>query len=284
MMRKGNILDYALKGILLFCLFLFLGGLDSCQPDDGDDGTTTTTSAATTTSVAPTTTTSIALTGDLVRGGTLYDKWWKVNDGDEPSSDHSYWASRPDTESNTRSGADTWRCKECHGWDYKGVDGAYGSGSHKTGFAGIYDNKDDSESELTASFSGGMMDFSDQLSEQDIADIVAFVRGGLIDESQYIDLSTKEANGDSSNGETLYSGSGQCAGCHGADGKTIDFGDGEGVGDLALDNPWETLHKIRFGHPGSAMPSAIKNGLTTDEQVDILTYCQALGDDTAPVE
>jgi len=36
------------------------------------------------------------------------------------------WATQS---SNTRSGKDTWRCKECHGWDYMGVDGAYGSGS-----------------------------------------------------------------------------------------------------------------------------------------------------------
>ena len=27
------------------------------------------------------------------------------------------------------SGSDTWRCKECHGWDYMGVDGAYAGGS-----------------------------------------------------------------------------------------------------------------------------------------------------------
>ena len=30
-----------------------------------------------------------------------------------------------------------WRCKECHGWDYKGRDGAYAKGSHYTGIKGI---------------------------------------------------------------------------------------------------------------------------------------------------
>ena len=59
------------------------------------------------------------------------------------------------------------------------------------------------------------------------------------------------------------------------DGKDIDL-DGKGVGNVARDNPWETLHKTRFGHPGSSMPSAIENGLSTDDQVDILTYCQTL--------
>ena len=36
-----------------------------------------------------------------------------------------------------QSGAGTWRCKECHGWDYRGRDGAYGKGGHYTGIKGI---------------------------------------------------------------------------------------------------------------------------------------------------
>ncbi|MBI4316176.1 MAG: hypothetical protein HY679_09580, partial [Chloroflexi bacterium] len=85
------------------------------------------------------------LTGDPVRGGLLYDTWWEVIDSEkghseamegmsEPTTDHPLWKTQT---TNTRTGPDTWRCKECHGWDYKGVDGAYGGGSHKTGFAGI---------------------------------------------------------------------------------------------------------------------------------------------------
>ncbi|MEE8170240.1 MAG: hypothetical protein V3T70_06810 [Phycisphaerae bacterium] len=74
---------------------------------------------------------------DAVRGGLPYDKYWAVTGGAEPTTDHPLWASRPDTTSNTRTGADTWRCKECHGWDYKGVSGGYASGSHRTGIAGI---------------------------------------------------------------------------------------------------------------------------------------------------
>jgi len=177
-----------------------------------------------------------------------------------------------------KSGSTTWRCKECHGWDYMGVDGAYGSGSHFTGIEGIYDSRNKSVIELANFLKTGDHDFSAHLSDQDIADVVSFITNGLIDMSIYIDLSTKEANGDAMNGETLYLGSGQCVTCHGADGKAIDFGEGEGVGDLARDNPWETLHKIRFGHPGSSpeMPSAIENGLSIDDQVDILTHAQTL--------
>jgi thiosulfate dehydrogenase len=220
----------------------------------------------------------VLLQGVLVRGGLLYDKWWSVNSSTAPTADHPLWDTRPDTDSNTRTGSDTWRCKECHGWDYMGVDGAYGSGSHRTGFDGIYDSRTKTAFELTSFLKTGDHDFSAHFSDQDIADVVAFITSGLIDMTLYIDLSTKEANGDEANGATLYSGSGECVHCHGADGKTIDFGDGEGVGDLARGNPWETLHKIRFGHPGSSpeMPSAVENGLSIDDQVDILTYSQTL--------
>jgi thiosulfate dehydrogenase len=217
----------------------------------------------------------VLLQGVLVRGGLLYDKWWSVNSGTAPTVDHPLWDTRPDTESNTRTGSDTWRCKECHGWDYMGVDGAYGSGSHKTGFDGIYDSTK-TTAELVAFFKTGTHSFSSQLSDQDIADVSAFITGGQIDMSLHIDLTTKEANGDETNGGTLYTA--QCSSCHGADGKTIDFCDGGGVGCLARDNPWETLHKIRFGHPGSAMPSMVEEGLSTDDQVDILTYAQTLGE------
>src|SRR3990172_1061139 len=90
---------------------------------------------------APTTPPQPELSGDPVRGGLLYDEWWVVIAEDEaeahmaegPATDHPLWKTQT---TNTRTGADTWRCKECHGWDYKGVDGAYGSGSHQTGFKG----------------------------------------------------------------------------------------------------------------------------------------------------
>src|SRR3990172_11800171 len=65
---------------------------------------------------------------NVAKGGQLYDKWWKAAGVAEPTGDHPLWATQT---TNTRKGLDTWRCKECHGWDYKGKDGAYGSGSHK---------------------------------------------------------------------------------------------------------------------------------------------------------
>ena len=76
---------------------------------------------------------------NAARGGTMYDKYWTVAGMAAPTGEHPLWASRPDTTSNTRTGEETWRCKECHGWDYRGVDGVYGAGSHRTGIGGIMD-------------------------------------------------------------------------------------------------------------------------------------------------
>ena len=85
---------------------------------------------------------------------------------------------------------------------------------------------------------------------------------------------------DISNGKVLFKNN--CASCHGNDGNEIDFKykkDGfQGVGWLANDNPQESIHKIRWGHPGSDMPSLIIDAKLTDQDaVDILTYSQALG-------
>ena len=68
-----------------------------------------------------------------------------------------------------------------------------------------------------------------------------------------------------------------CAVCHGFDGKTINFGDQdepEFVGTIAADNPWEFLHKARFGQPGVGMVAL--NVLPIQDLVDILAYAQTL--------
>ena len=90
-------------------------------------------------------------------------------------------------------------------------------------------------------------------------------------------ISNGVATGDANNGQGLYNAN--CASCHGVDGNTLDFksSDGvQGVGWLTNDNPQESLHKIRFGNPGSLMPSMFEAGLTDSDQGDILAYGQTL--------
>ena len=56
----------------------------------------------------------------------------------------------------------------------------------------------------------------------------------------------------------------------------LKFDDVKVVGTLANDNPWETLHKIRFGHPGTPMPRTLELGWSTQDAVDVLGYTQTL--------
>ncbi len=209
---------------------------------------------------------------DIVEGALLYDKWWKVNGGTEPSINNPLYPA-----TSAKSGGDTWRCKECHGWDYVGKDGRYASGSHYTGFDGLMAAASKNAQVVFDAIKddGGTHDLSAVLSDDDVLALTNFVREGFIDMSLYI--TDGVATGDTVAGETLYDDN--CASCHGTDGNNLDFKstDGiQGVGWLANDNPQETLHKLRWGHPGTAMPSTVKKGLTDDQTGDILAHAQTL--------
>jgi thiosulfate dehydrogenase len=213
------------------------------------------------------------VTGTLSVGGKLYDKWWVVaDDATEPTENQALWSLQ---ETNTRTGSTTWRCKECHGWDYKGSEGAYSSGSHYTGFTGVLNSASKTVSQVVNALKGGTNsdhDFSTVMNDEAITRLAEFiVDGGVIDVGVYIDSDTKAIiGGDVSNGEELYVDT--CSFCHGDDG----LGQHEALGELANGNPWETLHKIRFGQPGVGMPAAVDNNWTIQETVDLLAYLQTL--------
>ncbi|MCW9078495.1 MAG: hypothetical protein OQK74_04895, partial [Gammaproteobacteria bacterium] len=63
------------------------------------------------------------------RGGQLYDKWYAVVGAKKPTASHPLY---PADKKYVNEPKSNWRCKECHGWDYRGVDGAYKSGKHET--------------------------------------------------------------------------------------------------------------------------------------------------------
>src|SRR5512140_1344768 len=75
-----------------------------------------------------------AASDDITIGAQLYDKWYAVLNANPPEGNMPIWERQT---TNTRSGPDTWRCSECHGWDYKGSEGVYGSGSHYTSFPNV---------------------------------------------------------------------------------------------------------------------------------------------------
>ena len=216
------------------------------------------------------------LDGDAQQGGLLYDKWWKELDIDAPTDEMPLWANQ---ESNTRSGSDTLRCKECHGWDYQGAAGAYASGSHFTGFSGVFQLAGGDSQEIIDALTGKANsdhDFSQYMSEEAINDLATFIQNGLIDMSLYIN-DDKSVDGDVTAGQALYASS--CASCHGEDAKLMNFGDDddpEYLSDLAAGNPWEVMHKIANGQPASSMPSGIEEGMSFQSMADIIAYLQHL--------
>jgi len=217
----------------------------------------------------------------VARGGLLYDMWWRVVPGaSEPKSDQALWALQT---TNKRSGSVSWRCKECHGWDYKGKDGAYGSGSRYTGFPGVWDAAQKKSAEQLAATVRGLPNdkhnFSSVLRPTDIADLANFLKGGLVDMGKHVDYKTRQPiGGDAGRGKAIYAA---CGACHGPDGKKLNFGtekSPEYVGTIAITNPQEFLHKIWVGQPGSnpVMPGALVMGWPMNQVVDVLAYSQTL--------
>ncbi len=216
----------------------------------------------------------------VATGGRLYDKWWKEGAGaKEPAGDHPLWALQT---TNKRKGLDTWRCKECHGWDYRGKDGAYGSGSHKTGFPGVMAAQAKSVDQLKAILKGSTNpkhNFSSALDDTALTNLATFLKHGLVDLATAVDAKAKKpVKADMARGQQLAV---VCTACHGADGKKLNFGkpeEPEYVGTIAADNPWEFQHKVRVGQPGSnpPMPTGVELAWSLQDVLDILAYSQTL--------
>ena len=205
------------------------------------------------------------------QGGLLFDNWYAVTAADAPKDTHSAYPAE-----GKQKGAATWRCKECHGWDYKGADGAYGKGSHFSGIKGVTGVAGMEPEKIHEIIMNETHGFTEQTMPHSAMEKLAlFLSKGQIDMDRYIDRETKKARGNPLRGAAFFQTI--CAVCHGADGKAMNFGseqEPEYVGTIGSDNPWEALHKIRFGQPGVGMVSMMV--LDVNDQVDILSYMQTL--------
>ncbi|MDW8228001.1 MAG: c-type cytochrome [Anaerolineales bacterium] len=216
---------------------------------------------------------------DIIQGAILYDNWFAALGVSAPPGDMPIW-SRQTT--NTRSGPDTWRCVECHGWDYRGALGAYGSGSHYTGFPDVMlMTSQMTEEDIIAHLKGEndpAHDYSAYLDETAMRQLAVFLKYGVIDDSLYIDyVSLKVIGGDVEHGKRLYES--VCASCHGQDGTKIVFrseGVNEYLGTVATRDPWRFLHRTRFGVAGVDMPVGARLGWSPVDGRDVLAYVQTL--------
>ncbi|MCP4073487.1 MAG: hypothetical protein GY742_17380 [Hyphomicrobiales bacterium] len=205
-------------------------------------------------------------------GGRLYDNWMNALDIEGPEVTHPSWPA-----SNTKKqGATTWRCKTCHGWDYKGVNGKYASGSYKSGIGGVTHMHGTTPQNMVAILRDDIHRYtSDMLSDEHVLRIGMFISRGLHDTDAYIDRSSGKTIGVASRGARIFQNI--CATCHGFQGTKLDWGSDDEpafVGTEANANPWEVLHKIRNGHPGHEMVAMRPFSLETS--VDILTYIRTL--------
>ncbi len=211
--------------------------------------------------------------GDIAHGGRLYDKWYGEAEGAaKPTESHALYPT--DRKYAKKAGAN-WRCKECHGWDYMGKDGAYAKGKHSTGIKGVNAMRNADPGAVVKILEGGSHGFAGKLSAGDLNALALFVTKGQIDVSPYVDMASKKVNGDAAKGAGYFDTI--CAQCHGADGRDINFKTPEKpefVGTIANANPWEFLHKVYNGQPGEQMPAL--RGLDPRIAIDIATYSQTL--------
>lgn len=217
------------------------------------------------------------LTADPVRGGLLYDNWWTTMRASAPAGNHPLYPPI-----GQQAGSVTFRCKECHGWDYKGRDGAYASGSRYTGIAGVLGTTLTPQEIFNllkadpAIVPHGHDMGTYGMTDEAIWDVVAFTLDAVIDTTTLI-LPNRVFLGNEALGQAYYSI--QCSTCHGEDGKFINFGTAQSpvyVGTLATTNPWEFLHKVRIGHPGSPMPSMDLLGFSPQELAGIGRFSATL--------
>ncbi len=209
---------------------------------------------------------------DIARGAQLYDNWMAATDADEPKGTHPAYPAV-----GKKKGKTTWRCKECHGWDGLGKDGAYSKGSHFTGIRGIRAMIGVPVEKIHKVIMNKTHGYNTRMiSHSAMEKLALFISRGQITMDKYIDRQTKKPlNANIDRGASFYQTI--CANCHGFDGKEINFKTppkAEFVGTVASDNPWELLFKIRHGQPGAPMPGLIM--LPMKDLVDILAYTQTL--------
>ena len=204
----------------------------------------------------------------IARGGKLYDKWYSVIGVDAPKKSHSAY---PADKKYAAKPKDNWRCKECHGWDGKGVDGAYASGKHSTGIKGINGMAGADPAKVIAVLKDNTHGYAGKMEDQDFQDLALFVSKGQVDMSKFIDYASKSPKGGNADQGAAYFNT-ICVGCHRKDGSyPKDMGKTLGA---QMGNPQEVMHKILNGQPDEKMPAL--RALDRQVIVDLLAHIKTL--------
>ncbi|MFK5857618.1 MAG: c-type cytochrome [Bacteroidota bacterium] len=244
---------------------------------------------------------------DISIGGIMYDKFWSVESGFDQGNTHM---------TTFNASSNFFRCKQCHGWDGLGSNGAYISRAPSTtrpnvsslnlyelaqtktaqelfdGMKETANRRDISydlssyDPETNATEGDKMPNLNQFLSDDQIWDMIKFMKEGMFDVSQLYDATYEGTyptgsatfnnvglNGDAANGNTYYTSN--CAGCHGGDGTTLEM-EGKTLGEFVRSKPNEVQHKVHYGQLGSTMIG--KFDITLEQMRDLY---KANADETA---
>ena len=206
----------------------------------------------------------------LSAGGRIYDNWWDALDRKKPTTTHPSYPASGGTQ-----GPNSWRCKECHGWDYKGRDGDYKAGSHATGIIGIRRAAGRDPAAIFKLLRAPVHGYTpEMITDEELRRVALFVSKGQHNVDALRDAAGNP-KGDVARGRALYQTT--CAACHGFDGRQLNWGSKEEPAYIGTDShkfPWEVLHKIRNSHTGVAMISM--RALPISDAAAILAYARTL--------
>jgi len=210
----------------------------------------------------------------LAAGGRIYDDWASALDREEPEATNPAY---PVAANDKQTGYGTWRCKECHGWDYLGKDGIYSKGSHFTGIPGIDGAIGKPVDQIALTLRDANHPYTpEMITDEEIQRVAAFVSRGQVDMRSFLDMETRTVNaGDVNHGREIFQTT--CAACHGFDGRLLDWGsDGKHnyVGTEAVEVPDEVMNKILNAHTGVQMINL--RAFAFSDAVDVIAYAATL--------
>ncbi|MFA7429072.1 MAG: c-type cytochrome [Rhodospirillaceae bacterium] len=180
----------------------------------------------------------------MARGGRLYGDWIRETGRFAPRTLHPAW-----TGPAPASASDTWRCHDCHGWDYQGKSGP-GAKVSPVPAKGISGMEGADVASIIAVLTNDTHRYRGVLTERDLSDLATFVSKGQFIMDWAIDPATGSFHGQGAGYgdrfETL------CASCHGTAGTAVRTM--SPLGRVVRENPWRALHSVLNGHAGESMP------------------------------
>jgi mono/diheme cytochrome c family protein len=207
----------------------------------------------------------------IAAGGRLYDKWWAALDTDKPKTVHPAYPA-----SGKQQNGNSWRCVECHGWDYLGKNGQSYSGDHYTGFRGVNHAEGWAPKRIEKLLRSAPHNYTaEMIPDEQLNWLALFISEGQHDARRLINAKTGKARGNIERGREIYQS--VCASCHGYDGKAVNLGSTEKpsyVGTEANASPYEMFHRIRNSPAGTAMAGL--RAFPMRDSIAVLAYTQTL--------